>query len=41
MGRGQQRDAVSVVIDDGDLFSGIDGKLWEEKPDNRRVVGSE
>jgi len=31
----------AVVIDDRDLFCGIDGKLWEEKPDNRRVVGSE
>jgi hypothetical protein len=41
MGRGQERDAVSVVIDDGDLFCGIDGKLWVEKPDNRRVVDSE
>ena len=41
MGRGQQRNAVSIVIDDGDLFCGIDEKLWEEKPDNRRVVGSE
>ncbi len=41
MGRGQQLNAVSVVINDGDLFCGIDGKLWEEKPGNRRVVGSE
>ena len=38
---GQESDAVSVVIDDGDLFCGIDGKLWVEKPGNRRVVGSE